>query len=332
MDKINRTPGREFDGKDLLWLLDEYRRELPSRVAPATAKDYIYLLAHFERWWKEVGEAQKWLIHRTSFNDYLSWLKKQPSRQEATLGIGTLDAALKRLRQFFKWAWTEEFYARDYSKWIPKVDGEPPLREAPDPECLERLFAATNQADKPVRNKAILAVLIGTAVRRTECTLVDVEHIHFNEDLTGKIVIPLGKNYKPRIVVFDDVAGYYISALLAYLAEMDITSGPIFRGRKGRLTPKGLYDVIRNAAIRAGFSREIHGPHDLRRMFATYWSRKQRGEGYTQPLSLQMGHTDKKMTLHYSRQDLSDVQAVFVSPMEKLRRPRPSKSEGDAKP
>lgn len=327
MDKINRSPGREFDGKDLNWLIDEYQRELTSRVAPATAKDYQYLLGHFKRWWGEVGEAQSWLVKRTSFSDYLAWLRKQPSRQDATLGIGTLDAALKRLRQFFKWAWVEEFYARDYSKWIPRVDGEPPLREAPDPECLERLFNVTNQADKPVRNKAILAVLIGTAVRRTECTLINIEHIHMDDDGGGKIEILLGKGYKPRIVVFDSIAGYYITALVSYLAEMDITNGPLFRGRNGRLTPKGLYDVIKAAAERAGFSKEIHGPHDLRRMFATYWSRKQRGEGFAQPLSLQMGHTDGKMTLHYSKQDLSDVRAVFTSPMEKLRRPRPSAPE-----
>lgn len=332
MDKINRNPSRQFDGKDLLWLLDEYRRELPTHVASATVKDYCYLLGHFERWWKEVGESKQWIIHRTSFSGYLTWLEKQPSRQGEILGIGTLDVALKRLRQFFHWAWTEEYYARDYSEWVVKVDGEPQLREAPDPECLEKLFSIASSGDKPVRNKAILAVLIGTAVRRTECTLINIEHIHFDNTGAGKIVIPLGKGKKPRIVVFDEIAGHYISTLLNFLIEIDITSGPIFRGRKGRLTPKGLYDVVRTAAIRAGFSREIHGPHDLRRMFATYWSRKQRGEGYTQPLSLQMGHTDKKMTLHYSRQDLSDVQAVFVSPMEKLRRPRPSKSEADPKP
>lgn len=79
-----------------------------------------------------------------------------------------------------------------------------------------------------------------------------------------------------------------------------------------------LVVVVKNLAEHAGLADQIQGPHDLRRLFATYWSRKQRGEGFTQPLSLQMGHTDRKMTLLYTKQDITDVRQTFTSPLEKL--------------
>ena len=174
--------------------------------------------------------------------------------------------------------------------------------------------------EKPIRNRAILAILIGTAVRRTECVNINIEHVRFTADGKGEIVIVSGKGKKPRIVIFDSIAGDYIATHIRYMQDAGFTTGPLFLGRNGRLGAKGLYVVIKDCAARAGLSDQIQGPHDLRRLFATYWSRKQRGEGYTKPLSLQMGHTGEKMTLHYSKQDISDVRATFTSPMEMLRK------------
>ncbi|MFN8493874.1 MAG: tyrosine-type recombinase/integrase [Caldilineaceae bacterium] len=329
MDKVNRNPERQFDGSDLAWLLAEYLRDRTSRVSASTMKDYAYVLHFFEMWWAEWGPAHKQLVARPDFHEYARWLERQPNRQGEHLSVRTIDTALKRLRQFFRWAWVEEFFRRDYSKWIPRANREAPEKQAPDPKCLADLFQAADSTDKPLRNKAILAVLIGTAVRRTECSAIDIEHVRFVASGGGQISIPKGKGGKPRIVIFDDIASYYLSAHLAYLAEIGVTAGPLFLGRGGRLSPKGLYSAVKACARRAGLADQIQGPHDLRRMFATYWSRTQRGEGFMQPLALQMGHTDKKMTLHYSKQGLADVQETFTSPLVELRRSRPSPAEAD---
>jgi len=320
MDTVNKTPGRQFDGSELDWLIGEYLAESEKRITQTTFKDYRYLLGFFRRWWLEVGPAQAWTLKRTDFYDFIEWMKVQPSRQGKQLALRTIDAALKRLRQFFKWSYVEEFYQRDYGAWIPNLPDEPAERQAPSVECLEQLFQAAGQSDKPVRNKAILAILCGTAIRRAECTHIDIEHVKFYGTGGGQISIPKGKGHKARTVIFDDITGHYIVLHLTVLAESGNSTGALFLGRSGRMTPKGLYDVVKVAARRAGLSDIIQGPHDLRRMFATYWSRKQRGEGFTQPLSIQLGHTDKKMTLHYTKQTLDDVREVFVSPMEKLRR------------
>lgn len=317
MDGVNKSPGRQFDGSELDWLIEQYLGDSSSRVATATLKDYTAALGYFRRWWYEVGPTQAFIVRRSDFQEFMRWLEKQPSRQGERLGIGTIDTVLKRLKQFFRWAWVEEFFNRDYSKWIPKPVGEPVEREAPDPERLEALFVAAGQMEKPIRNRAILAILIGTAVRRTECVNINIEHIRFAASGGGEIAI-VGKGTKPRTVIFDAIAGDYIGAHLRYMTDAGYTTGPLFLGRYGRLGAKGLYVVIKEIAKRAGLSEQIQGPHDLRRLFATYWARKQRGEGFTQPLSIQLGHSDKKMTLHYTKQDLSDVRRTFTSPLERL--------------
>jgi integrase len=329
MDTINRTPHRQFDGSDLLWLIDEYLKESSSRVAPITLSNYKYLLDYFVHWWAEVGPTQEWVVRRSSFQEFNRWLEKQESHQGESIGYNTVDTALRRLRQVFKWGYKEEFLARDYSLWIPRAEGSPPIKQAPDPdECLERLFAAANSTSKPIRDKALLAVLIGTAVRRAECVNIDIENIQFFADGSGQILIEKGKGSKPRIVIFDAIAGHFISTHLLFLAEIGIATGAMFIGHSKRMKPKSLNGVIKAIIRKAGLEASIQGPHDLRRMFATYWSRKQRGEGFTQPLSLQLGHTNGAMTLHYSKQDLSDVQRVFTSPLEILGKKRHSNDEG----
>ena len=318
MDGVNKNPGRNFNGKDLEWLLDAYLEESATRIAATTHKDYSLALDYFRRWWRDVGPKQDYIVGRSDFQKFAKWLEKQPSRQGERLGVGTIDTVLKRLRQFFRWSWTEENLAKDYSLWIPRATGEPPERTLPEPESLDQLFNAATLTEKPIRNRAILAILIGTAVRRAECCNIDIEHVQFYADGGGQISIKLGKGKKPRTVIFDAIAGEYISIHLRWMVESGHATGALFLGRSGRLGPKALYSVVKNLAEHAGLADQIQGPHDLRRLFATYWSRKQRGEGFTQPLSLQMGHTDRKMTLLYTKQDITDVRQTFTSPLEKL--------------
>lgn len=316
METLNRNPGREFDGTDLIWLINEYLAEASSRVASLTLHNYTYFLDFFVRWWDSTGPAKGWIVRRATFQEFARWLEQQAGQRGKSLVWNTVDTMLRRLRQVFRWAHTEEFFARDYSLWIPRATGEAAAHEAPDPvACLEKLFLACDEMSKPARNKALLAVLIGTGVRRAECVNIAIEQIRFVDDGSGKIFIESGKGSRPRTVVFDAIAGHYIALHVTALGR---TTGALFIGHSKRMKPKSLNGVLGRIVVKAGLTDKIHGPHDLRRMFATYWSRKQRGEGFTQPLALQLGHTGQAMTLHYSKQDLSDVERVFTSPLEVL--------------
>lgn len=314
MSTINlRQQQPELNAKDLPALIDLYLADCKPRVEPATYKDYTAALGYLRRWWLTIGPSQHWVLHKNDFIEFVHWLEALPSRQGDHLSPGTIDTICKRTKQLFQWAHRLDYLDRDYSHWLPAINVQPRPRNLPQPVELNRLFRAAAESNMAARNKAILALLIGTGIRRKECTDIDVGDITWNKDDSGgKIDIRCGKNGKRRTVVFDAKTGLHLKL---YLQVTKFKHGPLFRGRNGRLTAKALYDVIKTLADRAGLTDKLQGPHDLRRLFASEWLRRNKSEGAIQPLSLQLGHTDPQMTLHYSKVNVDDVVRGFTSPM-----------------
>lgn len=322
METISRKPDTQFNGQDLPWLIEQYLEDCARRVKKHTLYTYQKHLEYFLTWWAEVGPNQNYIMRRSDFNVFLQWLQTQSSYRTGPLAFGTIFKTLVLVKQVLKYAYREGYTTRDYAVWVPKVKGKPLPRQAPDPACITKLFEACNVSLHPVRNKALLAVMIGTAARRNECVSIDIGDVKFFADKPGgQIMIRQGKGNKDRIVFFDEIAADYIAAQITYLAEIGHTEGALFVGyTKTRMHGKSLNGVIDRLVETAGLSDVVHGPHDLRRMFATFWTRTQRGMGYLQPLSQQLGHNSTAMTLHYSKQNLDDLEQTFISPLAMLKK------------
>jgi integrase len=119
------------------------------------------------------------------------------------------------------------------------------------------------------RNYAILAMLIGCGVRRGELLGLRAESIQLREE-HWVIADLLGKAGHIRTV---PVPGWVKDAIDAWKEAGSITEGALFRSinKAGRvwgngMTPKVLWEVVREAASRAGI--EKLAPHDLRRTCA----------------------------------------------------------------
>ena len=314
MSKINlKQQQPELYAHDLPALIDLYLTDCKPRIAPTTVKDYSLALAYLRRWWLEVGPDKQWVLRKNDMIAFVEWMEVQPSRQGDRLEAGTIDTVCKRIKQLFQWSYEADYLDRDYSHWMPAINVQPKPRNLPAPAELNRLFRVASESNMAARNKAILALLIGTGIRRMEAVDIDIPDITWNTDGSGKIDIRCGKGGKRRTVVFDTKAGSHVKM---YLAITKFKHGPLFRGRNNaRLGAKALYSVVKTLVERAGLEDKIQGPHDLRRMFATEWLRRNHSEGAIQPLSLQLGHSDPQMTLKYSRQNIGDIQKNFTSPM-----------------
>jgi len=131
----------------------------------------------------------------------------------------------------------------------------------------KRLLAGANRDSlRGKRNYAILAKLIGCGLRRGELLGLHVESIQLREE-HWVIADLLGKAGHVRTV---PVPGWVKGAIEAWREASDITEGALFRSinKIGRvwgngMTPKVLWEVVREAASRAGIERLA--PHDLRR-------------------------------------------------------------------
>ncbi|MBX3014832.1 MAG: site-specific integrase [Caldilineaceae bacterium] len=196
------------------------------------------------------------------------------------------------------------------------------MRVAAPLDYLRRLMDATDKSAFPKRDRAILAILLGTGVRRAECASIKVEWVRINADGSGELQVEAkrvaNREVHMRTVAFDSATGQYIRAQLDSLWR---TSGPLFPSqsvRKEGLAPIGIYRVVKKLIKLAGLEDEIQGPHDLRRYFATYYSRHRRGEIHGQLLSRQLGHSTYRMTAHYTLQDVEDIRETMISPFALL--------------
>ena len=159
---------------------------------------------------------------------------------------------------------------------------------------------------KGLRDRAILAVLLGCGLRREECAGLTVEHIQQRE---GRWVIVdlVGKRSKTRSVPMPSWAKYAVDA---YMVAAALTSGILFRAlRRGDnlqatgMTAQAIFDVVRCYAAQLGVDVR---PHDLRRTFAKL---ARKGDAPVEQIQLSLGHSSLQTTERYIgvQQDLSSA-------------------------
>ena len=165
---------------------------------------------------------------------------------------------------------------------------------------------------KGLRDRALLAVLVGCGLRRTEAVGLTFAHIQQRE---GRWVIVdlLGKGGRVRTV---PVPSWAKAALDAWVTAAGLVAGRVFRSvnKGGRIdgdsmTPQALADVVREYGGLCGHGKLA--AHDLRRTFAKLAHKG--GAGLDQ-IQLSLGHASIKTTERY----LGVEQDLAVAPCDVL--------------
>jgi len=162
---------------------------------------------------------------------------------------------------------------------------------------------------KGLRDRAILAVLLGCGLRRTEAAGLTWEKIAQRE---GRWVIVdlVGKRGRVRSV---PMPAWSKAALDAWRDAAGITGGLVFRSvNKGghidgeSMTPQAIRDVV--SAYAAALDLGEIAPHDLRRTFAKL---ARNGGADLEQIQLSLGHASIQTTQRYlgTRQDWADAPA-----------------------
>lgn len=329
MDTIHLHPVQPtLDARHFAALIELWLQAQTRRLAPKTAADYADKLRYFQDWWRTIGTTVEWQLTEELLLDFNAHLTQRISRFGRPLGYHTRKDCLRRLRQCLLWAYKKGHVSRNYSHWVPAPSGTAPMRTAAPLDQLRLLLTAADRSQQPTRDRAILAVLLGTGVRRSECASINVETIQFNLDNSGTLQVEAKKvkqrETHRRLVAFDAATGRHLRAH----RDTRGATGPLFCVTQGagavafqaqaRLTPVSIYRVVKRLIRLAGLQDQLQGPHDLRRNFATYYNRNRRGEAHGQLLSKQLGHSSFRMTAGYSLQDVEDIREVIISPFALL--------------
>jgi integrase len=159
---------------------------------------------------------------------------------------------------------------------------------------------------KGIRDRAILAVLIGTGLRRSELASLDLQHIQ-QRDGRWLIADLVGKHGRIRTV---PLPAWAYAALNRWIEAVPSWDGPAFRSltRNGqvslrRISPQAVFTIVKTYAEKLGMAVR---PHDLRRTFAKL---AYLGKSPLEQIQLSLGHASTITTELYLgvRQDLRDA-------------------------
>jgi len=317
-----------LDGADLDALIQVWLDDCADRLdglGPngyiGTTAGYAEKITYFRLWWADAGPLVGWRLTQRGLREFERWLRMRRSRYGTQLMYHTRRDALRRLRQMFRWSQREGYLVNVApADWVPAASGDPPVRRLVPDEALGALLAAAAASSQPARNTTILAVLIGTGIRRAECAALNIEDVSFADGGGGALLIRHPKRTRRGLIVrnaaFDEATGDY---LLRWLLVSARISGPLFPSSRGggNLTPMGLGRVVRRIWDRAGLVAD-QPVHDLRRAFVTDWRRQHVGEDVDDLLQQQVGHADGVMTSQYSLQGVEDVRKLLNSPMTRV--------------
>ena len=193
----------------------------------------------------------------------------------ARLSAGTVLIRFRAARRFFAFLRDDGEISRDPMERIkpPKVVEQPPA--VLDAAALGKLWKTTEATDfRSRRDRAILALLIDTGMRRSECAGLTVDAL----DFTNMVARVQGKGGRQRACAFENKAARALDRYLRLRARHPAAHRPaLWLGHAGPLSADGIYQVVRDRAAEAGIGRVY--PHQLRHTFAHRWLASGGNEG-----------------------------------------------------
>jgi integrase/recombinase XerD len=233
------------------------------------------------------------------------------SLRERGLGPRSQARHVFSARGFYRFALREGLVRRDPTENLRPPKAFSALPRYLTPSQVEALLAAPDVAG-PVglRDRAILEVMYATGLRASELTGLTTEGV----DMELGVVRVLGKGRKERLVPLGREARRWVKR---YAAEVRAgfargRSSPLLflSLRGGRLSPTGLWGLVRRHAVTAGVERVLT-PHVLRHSFASHLL--DRGADL-RALQAMLGHADISTTqiyTHVTRERLRQIYDKF---------------------
>ena len=233
------------------------------------------------------------------------------SLRERGLGPRSQARHVFSARGFYRFALREGLVRRDPTENLRPPKAFSALPRYLTPGQVDALLAAPD-VTFPVglRDRAILEVMYATGLRASELTGLTTEGV----DMELGVVRVMGKGQKERLVPLGREARRWVKRYVAEARAGFAGGRPsplLFLSRRGgRLSPTGLWGLVRRHAVTAGVEK-ILTPHVLRHSFASHLL--ERGADL-RALQAMLGHADISTTqiyTHVTRERLRQLYDKF---------------------
>jgi len=298
------------------------------------------IIMDFERDCKVRGMAERsinsYRICLNSYRDYLAARGKgfltankddlvgfiESLRLERGLSIMTIKRYLAALSSLCEYLVFKEQIQANYvrpvrSRYIRSYKETPEGRMLISVEDMANLINCTMD----IRDKAVIALLAKTGIRRNELVTLDMSDVDLVE---MRIKLKPAAKRTNRTVFFDDEAAYLLRRWLKIREDANkkgITA--LFLNHEGeRLNRSGVYNLVVEAARRAGLHNseserlEDHfGPHCCRHWFCTHLFRAGMRREYIKELR---GDSRKETFDLYNHIDLKELKEAYLACIPQL--------------
>jgi site-specific recombinase XerD len=260
--------------------------------SPHTKRAYARAIRDFLAWYRETGQVG---LNKALVVHYAATLRAEG------LGAASINQRLSAIRKLAQEAADNEVLGQSTANGIKNVRGvkqqgqrmgfwlardqAQALLDAPDTATL-----------KGLRDRAMLAVMLGCGLRRSEVAGLTFAHIQ-RRDGRWVVVDLVGKGNRTRSVVMPKWAK---DAIDAWVEAAGLTEGLVFRAIKcgGRvqdaISTDGVAYVVKQYGRALGF--ENLAAHDLRR---TYAKLARKGGADLEQIQINLGHASLTTTERY---------------------------------
>lgn len=183
--------------------------------------------------------------------------------RQAVWKPATVSIDYRSLQQFFLWAIDEgEIDQSPMARMRPPRVPQTPPDVVTDVAWEKLLDACRGKDFESRRDTAVLWLFMSSGIRLSELTNIRLDEI----DVPQRTLRVLGKGGRYRTPRFDPLAANAIERYLRSRRRHTYADLPwLWLGKKGRMTPNGMYQAVRRRARQAGVT--LH-PHLFRHTFA----------------------------------------------------------------
>jgi integrase/recombinase XerD len=277
-------------------------------------KWYDSRLGAFMAWAESHGVTELEQINPPLVRRYIEYLQTRPAKRSAALDSFTIHGHIRAIRTLLFWAADEELIDEKIPQKIKPPKREQKVLQVLSDKQLSLMFKAAAQSDTPLRDTALLCLLLDTGCRANELCGLRLGDVTFGADTAWMLVH--GKGRKQREVALGRKARLALSRYLNLERRSD--SEKVFVGRKG-LQAEGLDRLLYRLRDKAGaeyFTGLSVAAHRWRHTHAV--KALEAGMDIF-AVSKQMGHSEIGVTTNYLKAVSSrQIRNMTISPLDRM--------------
>lgn len=276
--------------------------------SPATAQKRKLVVEMLLRF---AGEGD---ITKTTITTWCTQLRVDGKRPN------TIATYWQTIRALLNWCVAHEYLSSSPLAEMPSPQAPRDQVRAFSDDQAQALIRACAKTDYPLRDAAIVSLLLETGMRASELTGLR----RLDLDLDGHVVNVVGKGNRRRTVPFGRRVRL---ALMRWVNSVELESdGPLFPAMRAAraglsMTRSGLQQLLERLGVIAGIEGVRVSPHTCRHYAAVAYLRGSADQFTVQAL---LGHTSVRTTERYVNLALADLQAKVLrhSPLDRIHKSR----------